>query len=409
MVKEQIDAFIVPTDDPHMSEYTAPYFGRREFISGFTGSAGTAIVLQDKALLFTDGRYHNQAELELQGSPWTLMKQGLKDVPSIIEYLSKALPPGSVVGYDPLLHAAIPLKRMKDVLGDKKLNMKSLSYNLIDPVWGDARPAAPQGQIRVHSLEYAGKSAANKLQEIRQELKNAGAAGLVISTLDEIAWAYNIRGSDVPCNPVAVAYALITQDSAELFIDTHKVPSDIASALQEQGISINAYDAALAAVERLDEGASRTKSLIWLDGRTANMALYDAVDGSRRLDKESPIVVMKACKNDAELEGMRACHLRDGAAMAEFFAWLEETLATGRSVSETEVDEKVCEFRESFGKWLEPSFPTIAGVNSNGAIVHYRAVKDTCKHLTSDDMMLLDSGGQYVDGKTNHFLSSYQI
>ena len=399
MAKEQIDAFIVPTDDPHMSEYTAPYFGRREFISGFTGSAGTALVLRDKALLFTDGRYHNQAEIELKGSQWTLMKQGLKDVPGLVEYLSTNLPPGAVVGFDPLLHAAFPLKKMQDTLEGKKLGMKPVSYNLIDRVWGDSRPAAPRGEIRIHPVEYAGKTVKEKLEDIRKSLKSAKAVGLVLTALDEIAWTFNIRGADVPCNPVSVAYATISANGgAELFIDAEKVPQQVAVALESAGVTLRAYDEALSAVAQLDKAAADAKSLVWLDGKTANTAVCEAVHASRRIDKECPVTLMKACKNEAELAGMRACHIRDGAAMAEFFAWLEHELGS-RTISEVELDEKVCSFRESFGKWLEPSFPTIAGVNSNGAIVHYRAVKETCKILGNNDMCLLDSGGQYLDGE----------
>lgn len=213
MKQEGIDAFIVPTDDPHMSEYTAPYFGRREYISGFTGSAGTVVITSDESLLFTDGRYHNQAELELkanQGENWVLMKQGLKDVPTPREFLSKKLENGSVVGIDPLLHPATELKRMKEAFSSKGISIKSILNNPVDKVWGSERPTAPSGLIRVHKLEYAGKSVQEKLLELREKMSGKGASALVSTSLDEIAYLFNIRGTDVPCNPVAVAYALIT-------------------------------------------------------------------------------------------------------------------------------------------------------------------------------------------------------
>jgi len=400
---EEIDAFIVPTDDPHMSEYTAPYFGRREFISGFTGSAGTALVLKDKALLFTDGRYHNQAEMELKGSQWTLMKQGLKDVPSITEYLTRSLPEGATVGFDPMLHAASPLKKMQEALqaSAKRLKFKSLSHNIIDPVWGGARPAAPSGPLRLHPAQFAGLSVQHKLDDVRKAMQAQNAAALVLTTLDEIAWLFNIRGADVPCNPVSVSYALVTQHSASLFIDAVKVKDlGVGQALRDAGVEVKPYEEILAAV-------GNVKGKVWVDGRTANKAIFDAAASvaDSVVDKESPVIVMKACKNDAELAGMRACHLRDGAAMAEFFAWLEEELASkeGQTVGEVEVDERVCLFRKQLSpeQWLEPSFPTIAGVNSNGAIVHYRAVAGSEKRLGSNDMMLLDSGGQYFDGTTD--------
>ena len=407
MKREEIDVFIVPTDDPHMSEYTAPYFGRREFISGFTGSAGTALVLKDKALLFTDGRYHNQAEMELKGSQWTLMKQGLKDVPSITEYLTRSLPEGATVGFDPMLHAAAPLKKMQEALhaSPNRLKVKSLSHNIIDPVWGGARPPAPSAPVRLHPAQFAGRSVQDKLADVRKAMQAQNAAALVLTTLDEIAWLFNIRGADVPCNPVTVSYAIVSPDSATLFIDEVKLKEGkgdggVGQALRDAGVAVRPYEEILAAVGRV-EGS------IWVDGRTANKAVYDAAASVAFsvVDRESPVIVMKACKNEAELAGMRACHLRDGAAMAEFFAWLEAELESkeGSTVGEVEVDERVCSFRKQLspGQWLEPSFPTIAGVNSNGAIVHYRAVAGSEKRLGPNDMMLLDSGGQYLDGTTD--------
>jgi len=209
MTEEGVDAVMVPTDDPHMSEYTAPYFGRREFISGFTGSAGTVIMSKGSNLLFTDGRYHKQAENELDPT-WTLMKVGMKDVPNPVDYLSKELSEGSVVGIDPLVHAASAYEQIEKKLRDRGISIKCLSHNPIDRIWGSDRPSKPSGLIREHALQYAGKTVDEKLKEIRPMMQKEGCSSLVLTTLDDIAWLFNFRGSDVPCNPVSVCYAVLT-------------------------------------------------------------------------------------------------------------------------------------------------------------------------------------------------------
>ena len=396
MLKEGIDAFLAPTDDPHMSEYTAPYYGRREFISGFTGSAGTAVITTDKALLFTDGRYHNQAELELDAKYWTLMRQGLKDVPTPTEFLSQNLKKGSSVGIDATIHSATFVKKMIDTLNIKNINVKIITENPIDDIWGDSRPAAPSGLLRIHDIAYAGKTVSQKLTDIRQIMKTNNVYGMTVTSLDEIAWLFNVRGCDVPCNPVAVAYAIITLDSATLYINDIKVTPDVKKHLSDSRVNVSSYDGIFAALKSLSK-----KGKIWIDGKTANYSVYKSVEDADRVDKDSPIILMKAKKNDVELAGMKACHIRDGAAVAEFLSWLEEEVANGQTITEVEVDEKITASRASFGMFLEPSFPTIAGASSNGAIVHYRAVKETCKVCTTNDLLLLDSGGQYLDGTTD--------
>lgn len=210
MEKDKIDAMVVPTDDFHMSEYTAPYFGRREFISRFTGSAGTAVITKEKALLFTDGRYHRQAEIEL-GPEWTLMRQGMQGVPTPVEYLMESLPQQSVVGLDPLVHSATAHQKLQSELKSRSICTKPLNIHPIDVVWGDRRPDIPVGRIREHPIEYAGQTIQEKFTEIRQLLTEHKTSALVVTMLDEIAWLLNIRGSDVECNPVAISYAILTQ------------------------------------------------------------------------------------------------------------------------------------------------------------------------------------------------------
>jgi Xaa-Pro aminopeptidase len=210
MADDEVDALIIPTDDPHMSEYTAPYFGRREFISGFTGSAGTAVVSSEVAALFTDGRYHSQAEKELDVDYWTLMKVGTSGVPNPAEYLATTLPAGSVVGVDATVHSAEAYRKLASELQAKGVCVKNLAVHPVDAVWGADRPSLPTGKVREHPLEYAGKSTQEKINEVRQIMKQNGAEALVVTMLDEIAWLFNIRGCDVECNPVALSYALLT-------------------------------------------------------------------------------------------------------------------------------------------------------------------------------------------------------
>lgn len=378
-----------------------------KYISGFTGSAGTAIVTSTNAYLWTDGRYHTQAEQELD-SNWELMKSGLKDVPSPAEFLASNLSTGAVIGIDPFLHAAGTLKKVEETLAPAKITIKSLKSNLIDHIW-DAeatRPAMPSGAIRIHPLEYAGRNVSDKLADLRKQMTTASAKAVVLTALDEVAWIFNIRGQDVPCNPVTIAYALITSERATLFIDDKKVPEDVRAHLAASGVAVQPYEEALGTVEGVAgtiaaTGEAGESKYIWLDEKTANQALVSVIPPSVRLLKPTPVVLAKACKNPTEIACMLACHRRDGAAVAEFMAELEEQLAGGSTFTEVEIDEKVTAWRKAQKGFVDLSFPTIAGVGSNGAIIHYRAEPGVCKTLTSNDLMLLDSGAQYEDGTTD--------
>lgn len=409
MHEKNIGVFIVPTDDPHMSEYTAEHYNRREFISGFTGSAGVAVVTDNNAYLFTDGRYFKQAEMELPKS-WTLMKVGLKGVPNWFDFVTKSLPDiSTAVGIDPFVHPAETVRRLQSQLSVRPspVTVALLEKNPIDKIWGKDRPQKPCTPLRLHPLQYAGKTTAEKLTEVRNEMAERQVDGktvvssLVIASLDEIMWLFNVRGSDVLCNPVSISYAVVTPDRAYLFIDTEKVDGDMRNYLTEQGVEILPYDSILVFLRRHVSTLAETQK-VWFDAKTTNAALAQVVPETSRLEKDSPVVLLKALKNAAELEGMRQCHLRDGAAFAEFLAWLEDEVVVqgNESITEVDIDTHLTASRAAFGPFFEPSFATIAGVNSNGAIVHYRAVPGTCKTLTKRDMLLLDSGGQYIDGTT---------
>jgi len=392
-----VDAFIVPTDDPHMSEYTAAFFGRRERVSGFTGSAGTAVITKDKALLWTDGRYFLQAENEL-GPEWTLMKMGLSDTPTIKDFLGKELEEGSTVGVDPFVHPAGFVEDLKERLEAKSLRLSALAPpNPVDGVW-PSRPAAPASPMRPHPLEYAGVPAETKLAQLREAMAERGADALVVTALDEIMYALNVRGADVPCNPVSVCYLVVGADEAVLYVDDAKLGppgSPVREQLAAAGVTTAPYADAR-------EGVASLAGRVWMDKRTANYALWSSVDADRRIEAASPLVLMKAVKNDAELAGMRAAHERDGAALVEFMAWLDEWVERdGKGVRETEVAARLLELRSERELFIEPSFPTIAGVNENGAVIHYSAVEESAKELTRGGMILIDSGGQYADGTTD--------
>lgn len=403
MLEEGIDALIVPTDDPHMSEYVAPYFSRREFVSGFTGSAGTALITKTAALLFTDGRYHSQAERELS-KEWTLMRSGLEKVPSLQDFLLNSLTPGAVVGLDPLVHAAEPALRLQKQLRERGVEVRHINpgEHPVDRVWGQGRPPKPAGPVRLHPIQHAGESCQSKLSRVRAALKAARSDYLLLSALDELAWLLNLRGTDIACNPVAMCFGLLGIDSLHLFIDQAKLSGEVLEQLQQaagEGVALLPYDQAGAF---LREGLS-AGSKVWMDGRSANLALFLSVPEERRLDQRSPLLLMKACKNEAELAGMRACHLRDGAAVAECLSELEEDLARGEAVDEAGLDMRVtaCRALLSPGAFLEPSFPTIAGVDANGAVIHYRAAAEGSASLGPEALVLLDSGGQYLDGTTD--------
>jgi Xaa-Pro aminopeptidase len=403
-----VDAFLVPTEDPHMSEYTASYYGRREFITGFTGSAGTAVITKNRALLWTDGRYFDQAEKELKGE-WELMKAGQSDTPTMSAFLTSELVSGSGVAIDPSLHAAAPLSGIKTILKKNGIDVVSVPHNLVDRAWKNARPGMPASPVRVHPASFAGRSVRDKLQDVRAEMTSEGASVLVSGALDEVAWLYNVRGADVPCNPVTISYAIVGVDTAYMCIDSDKVGSDVRAHLEEAGVEIVPYEDAFDCLHRAvaSGGGGRDDKTdqcdkVWMDGKNINYAFFNSVVSERRVSKESPIQLMKSCKNAHELDGLRACHVRDGAACAEFYGWLDETVAD-RPVSEVEMDRAITGERRrmSESSFIEPSFQTIAGVNANGAIVHYSAVEGSCKLLTKDDMCLLDSGGQYTDGTTD--------
>ncbi|KAI1781452.1 aminopeptidase-like protein [Hypoxylon cercidicola] len=409
MSENEVDVYIVPSEDSHSSEYIAPSDARRAFISGFTGSAGCAVVTHDKAALATDGRYFNQASKQLDEN-WVLLKQGIQDVPTWQEWSADQAVDGKVVGVDPTLVTSGTAKKLSEKI--KKSGGKELipvEENLVDKVWGVDRPPQPNEPVIVLSDKFAGKDVKTKLADLRKELEKKKSLGFVVSMLDEIAWLFNLRGNDIPYNPVFLSYAIITADEATLYVNSSKLDSKCQSYLAENGVVIKPYEdifgdaTALrkSATAKKTEGTSDNKK--FLISNRASWALKRALGGEDMVEEiRSPIGDSKAVKNETELEGMRACHIRDGAALIEFFAWLEDQLIVKKAtIDEVEAADKLEALRAKQKDFVGLSFSTISSTGPNAAVIHYKPERGSCATVDPNAVYLCDSGAQYLDGTTD--------
>lgn len=388
-----IKAFIIPSTDPHLSEYVAPYWMSREWISGFTGSAGTAVILMDKAGLWTDSRYFLQAEKELEGSGITLYKEMLPETPSITKFLCQNLKPGESVSIDGKMFSVQQVEQMKEDLAPYQLQV-NLFGDPLKNIWKD-RPSMPDAPAFIYDVKYAGKSCGEKVAAIRTELKKKGVFALFLSSLDEIAWTLNLRGSDVHCNPVIVSYLLVTQDEVVYFISPEKITQEVNEYLQEQQVSLRKYDEAESFLN------SFTGENILIDPKKTNYAIYSAINPACKVVRgESPVTLLKAIRNEQEIAGIHHAMQRDGVALVKFLKWLEASVLSGKE-TELSVDRKLHEFRAAQPLYIGESFDTIAGYKEHGAIVHYSATEESDVTLQSKGFLLLDSGAQYLDGTTD--------
>ena len=388
-----IKAFIIPSTDPHLSEYVAPYWMSREWISGFTGSAGTAVILMDKAGLWTDSRYFLQAEKELEGSGITLYKEMLPETPSITKFLCQNLKPGESVSIDGKMFSVQQVEQMKEDLAPYQLQV-NLFGDPLKNIWKD-RPSMPDAPAFIYDVKYAGKSCGEKVAAIRTELKKKGIFALFLSSLDEIAWTLNLRGSDVHCNPVIVSYLLVTQDEVVYFISPEKITQEVNEYLQEQQVSLRKYDEAESFLN------SFTGENILIDPKKTNYAIYSAINPACKVVRgESPVTLLKAIRNEQEIAGIHHAMQRDGVALVKFLKWLEQSVPSGKE-TELSVDRKLHEFRAAQPLYMGESFDTIAGYKEHGAIVHYSATEESDVTLQSKGFLLLDSGAQYLDGTTD--------
>ncbi|KAI8366488.1 peptidase M24, structural domain-containing protein [Choanephora cucurbitarum] len=395
MKEHEVDAYLVPSEDAHQSEYIADCDKRRHWISGFTGSAGSAIVTETEAALFTDGRYFVQAAQQLDDN-WTLMKQGLPDVPKPREYLVKHVRAGSRIGLDPTLVSAVVARQLKDELKSVGSSLVPISQNLVDLAWGKDRPASPQDRVFVQPIQYTGQSVQDKLKQVYEHIEKQQAYGIVISALDEIAWLFNLRGSDIECNPVFFSYAIVKASEAILYLDSDKVTDEVKAHLDESSVILKPYKQFFADIKELDLGEKK----LLVNDKTS-LAIEVAVGESNILEERSFVTDAKAIKTKEELDGMRACHLRDGAALVQYFAWLEQKLAAGEKLSEVDGADRLEQFRAAQEHFVGLSFDTISSTGSNGAIIHYKPERDTCKIIDPNHIYLCDSGGQYRDGTTD--------
>ena len=395
MKRYGLDAYLIPSGDAHMDEYVPRYWRRREWASGFTGSAGELVVTLTKGALWTDGRYFIQAEAQLAGSGISLMRLGEPKTPIIPVWFKSQLRPRAKVGVDPRVISITQYRKLRSDLEDLGMQLVTLEENLVDALWTDA-PEDDGGPVEIHSLKYAGESVARKLARVRKAMAANNATAHVISALDCIAWLFNIRGTDVENNPFVIGYAIVTSKKATLYTDRSKIDGDVRKALQRD-ISIQPYDSFRAALQSLAKSTEK----IWLDPVTSNQWIADNLGLKPKLYlHESPIALFKSCKNASELAGMKAAHVRDGVAMVKFLSWLERSIKR-EQLTEISVADKLAEFREMDPMYRGPSFDTIAGYAGHGAIIHYSATPQTNARLKSSGIFLLDSGGQYLDGTTD--------
>ena len=393
MKQEGVDAFIVVSSDPHSSEYVADCWKAREWISGFDGSAGTAVITATEALLWTDSRYWLAAEKSLEGTGFKLMKDGLPETPSITAWLCANLSSGSSVGVDGTVCTIADVKAWSDGLSHSGISLKAVS----DPfsiIW-DARPALPQSIATVLPLNSCGESAAAKLERLRRALLQQGADGMLVTMLDEVAWLTNLRGSDVDYNPVLVAYMLVTASNATLFINDNKLTPEVKSYLAGEGIATAPYDNVWLALREY-EGAN----LLLQPGRCNHALLERLPMNCTPLFADSPVAIMKAVKNSTETEGFRKAMLSEGIAMVKLLRWLVPAVQQG-GVTELDVDHKLTTLRGADSSFLGLSFATIAAYGPNAAIVHYEPTQECNALLEPRGFLLLDCGGQYLGGTTD--------
>lgn len=395
MKREHLSAFIFPSTDAHQSEYVADHWRGREWISGFNGSAGTAVVTMKSAALWTDSRYFLAAEEQLEDTEYQLMRLKMEGTPTIAEWLGKELQDvqSPEVGLDGMVNSYNYVKDLSYSL--RKLGGITLRTNLdpLEQIW-ENRPSLPANPVEIQPLEYAGETLASKVARIRKSLRELHADGMLVSALDDIAWTLNLRGTDVHCNPVFVSYLLIESDKVSLFVDDNKLSPEVKLYLQDNQVSLYNYNK----VEKCLKSYSEYNIL--LDGDETSYYLWKTVKCQEIVAAASPIPAMKAVKNEAEIEGYRSAMLKDGVAMVKFLKWLKPAVEAGGQ-TEISIDEKLTSLRAEQKLFRDISFDTIAGYAQHGAIVHYEATPETDVVLKPEGLILIDSGAQYQDGTTD--------
>ena len=394
-----IDAYLVPTADFHESEYVGEFFKCRHFLTGFNGPAGTAVITMDKAGLWTDGRYFVQAEEQLSGSEIKLYRMGEPEFPTLDEFLEEELPVDGCLGFDGRVVNSELGYGLQNLLQEKNVTI-NCSKDLVGEIW-TSRPAMSCEPIWSLDVKYTGKSTVEKLSDLRDAMKKNKAQIHLMTALDEIAWLFNLRGNDIVNNPVFLSYALITQDEAYLYVQKEAIKEDtkmgkeVCAALAEAKVQVKEY------AEFLQDVAALKNEKILLERKKASFAVCESIDASCRIiDEMNPCATMKAVKNATEIENMRKAHLKDGIAVTKFMYWLKHTIGTC-DMTEMTAAHKIEELRAEQGNYIEPSFVTIAAYKENAAMCHYHPSDEVCKKLKPEGLLLVDSGGQYLEGTTD--------
>lgn len=394
MKEKNIYAYIVPSSDYHQSEYVGDYFKSREFMSGFTGSAGTLIISMDEAGLWTDGRYFIQAENELKDSGIKLFKMGEEGVPTIEEYLLEKLPKNSTLGFDGRVMSVKEGQSLANKLAFKGINIE-YKYDLVNDIWED-RCSLPTEKAFLLGTEYSGESFSDKLSRIRAVMKAKKATTHILASLDDIAWLFNIRGRDVKSNPVVLSYAVISIDSVYLFIDKNKIGEDIRAELSKENVQIKGYEEVYEFIKKIEEN-----EVVLIDTSKVNYAIYNNIPSNvQKIEERNPSILFKSIKNEIELKNIRNSHIKDGVAFTKFMYWLKNNIGK-IEITEISATQKLEEFRREQDKFIEPSFSTIAAYKDHAAMMHYSATEESNYKLEPRDLFLVDSGGQYFDGTTD--------
>ncbi|CAF1015443.1 unnamed protein product [Rotaria sordida] len=394
-----IHAYIIPTTDPHKNEYVADRYKRREFISNFTGSNGTALITENEALLWTDGRYFAQAEYQLDPTSWKLMRDGTKDVLSITNWIARNLEKNSFVGCDPQLVSINEWKEWKETLEQSDKQLVPIDINLIDILWDKQRPELPDEPIWKHDIQYSGASIDEKLSKVRSKMSQYQVDHLIVHRTDDVAWLFNLRGGDIPYNPVFLSYAIISNDYVKLFVDLNKLSDSIKKDLEYDNVNIYSYDCFYQQLK--NDLQNKDPSDKFCASPSCNYAVQTIIPKKQLVIQDDIVYELKSVKNQCEIEGMKQAHIKDGVALCSYLHWLEQNIEKNQDLTEYSAAEKLRSFRCKQINYLYDSFETISASGKNAAIIHYTAKKESDTKITRNELYLIDSGGQYKEGTTD--------
>ena len=393
MQENKVDAYIIPSTDPHLNEYVPDHYKARAWISGFTGSAGTVVITFDKAILWTDGRYYIQAARQIKDSEFELYKME-KGIPNYMEFIEQNLSKGQVVGFDGRVMPCADALKMKKRFDKKGILIKS-NIDLVSQIWTEGRPSIPREKLFIHDLDFVGLSVREKLDQVLEQMEKNKVDYYIVSALDSIAWVLNLRGNDVSYIPVFISYLLISKDSVTLFIDQDKLTNEVKAYLEENEILVKDYEDIFNELA----GISSDQSILVDNGKNS-YAVYSAVKNGKVVNKEDIIAKLKAVKNPVEIENIRKTYIRDCVAMVNFLHWLDTNIGVNE-ITELDVADKLLEYRLEQEHCLGASFDTIAGYKANAAMMHYMATPENYAVLEPEGFLLVDSGGQYLSGTTD--------